>query len=137
MPSVVVVVLRPFGDYDAGLGQAPDDVDVQALVADAEVERLDVAVMEIIGHATVRMTLGDLTALPERMRAPADSMENLAVQPTAVGLGHPRECLTLTALNHCCRDRIPILMYVRMSLAGYRFHATIDIGAWSITAHEA
>ncbi len=29
-----VVVLLPVGDHDAGLGQAPEDVDVQALVAD-------------------------------------------------------------------------------------------------------
>src|ERR1700733_1013331 len=32
--SAVVVVLLPVGDHDAGLGQAPEDVDVQALVAD-------------------------------------------------------------------------------------------------------
>jgi len=44
VPSAVVVVLLPVGDHDAGLGQAPEDVDVQALVADAGVERLDVAV---------------------------------------------------------------------------------------------
>ena len=42
--SAVVVVLLPVGDHDAGLGQVPEDVDVQAFVADPAVERLDVAV---------------------------------------------------------------------------------------------
>ncbi len=44
VPSAVVVVLLPVADHDPGLGQAPEDVDVQAFVADAAVERLDVAV---------------------------------------------------------------------------------------------
>jgi Resolvase, N terminal domain len=41
--SVVVFVL-PVADHDPGVGQTSEDVDVQAFVADATVERLDVAV---------------------------------------------------------------------------------------------
>ena len=44
MSSAVVVVLLPVGDHDPGLGQGPEDVDVEAFVADPAVERLDVAV---------------------------------------------------------------------------------------------
>ena len=44
MPPVPVVFLLPIADHDSGLGQRPEDVDVEALVADAAVERLDVAV---------------------------------------------------------------------------------------------
>ena len=44
VPSPVVVVVLPVGDHDAGVGQGPEDVDVQAFVADSGVERLDVAV---------------------------------------------------------------------------------------------
>jgi hypothetical protein len=42
VPSVVVT-LFPVGDHDAGLGQAPEEVDVQAFVAEPAVERFDVA----------------------------------------------------------------------------------------------
>lgn len=45
---MVVVVMFPVADNDAGLGQGPEavdvDVDVEAFVADAGVERFDVAV---------------------------------------------------------------------------------------------
>jgi hypothetical protein len=40
----MVVVLRPAGDDDAGVREGPEDVDVEALVADPAVERLDVPV---------------------------------------------------------------------------------------------
>ena len=41
---MAVVVVLPVADDHAGLGQRPEAVDVQALVADAGVERFDVAV---------------------------------------------------------------------------------------------
>jgi hypothetical protein len=42
--SAVVVVPFPVTDHDSGLGQRPEDVDVEAFVADSAVERFDVAV---------------------------------------------------------------------------------------------
>src|SRR5712692_9837093 len=41
---VVVVFLLPVGDDDAGVGEGPEQVDVQALVTEPSVERFDVAV---------------------------------------------------------------------------------------------
>ena len=49
MPSVVVVVF-PVADQHAGLGQGPEAVDVEAFIADAGVERLDVAVAPRLCH---------------------------------------------------------------------------------------
>jgi len=44
MPPVVIVFVFPVDDDDACLGQGPEDVDVEAFVADLAVERFDVAV---------------------------------------------------------------------------------------------
>lgn len=41
---MVVVVVFPVGDDHAGLRQRPEAVDVEAFVADAGVDRFDVAV---------------------------------------------------------------------------------------------
>lgn len=45
------VVLLPVGDDDAGVGEGPEQVDVQALVAEPSVERFDVAVAPGPGRA--------------------------------------------------------------------------------------
>ena len=44
VPSAVVVVLLPVADHHACLRERPEHVDVQALVPNAAVERLDVSV---------------------------------------------------------------------------------------------
>src|SRR6476660_1631271 len=44
MPSVVVVFVLPVADDHSGLGERPEQVDVQAFVADPSVERFDVPV---------------------------------------------------------------------------------------------
>src|ERR1700736_5712075 len=44
VPPVMVVVMLPVADDHAGLGQRPEAIDVEAFVADAGVERFDVAV---------------------------------------------------------------------------------------------
>jgi hypothetical protein len=43
MEAVVVVVVFPVADDDAGVGERPEGVDVEAFVADPGVEGLDVA----------------------------------------------------------------------------------------------
>ncbi|MDT5310594.1 MAG: hypothetical protein QOE48_6315 [Mycobacterium sp.] len=64
MPAVVVVVVLPVADDDAGLGQGPEAVDVEAFVADAGVERFDVAVASrLAGRDEVQL---DLTISPVR-----------------------------------------------------------------------
>ena len=44
MSAVVVVVVFPVANDHSGVGQRPEAVDVEAFVADAGVERFDVAV---------------------------------------------------------------------------------------------
>jgi hypothetical protein len=44
MTAVVVVVVFPVADDDAGLRQGPEAVDVEAFVADTGVEGFDVAI---------------------------------------------------------------------------------------------
>jgi hypothetical protein len=39
--SALVAVVIPVGDHDAGLGERPENGDVEAFVADAAVERFD------------------------------------------------------------------------------------------------
>ena len=45
MSAVVVVVVFPVADDHSGVGQRPEAVDVEAFVADAGVERFDIAVV--------------------------------------------------------------------------------------------
>jgi hypothetical protein len=77
VPSAVVVVLLPVADHDAGLGQAPENVDVQAFVADPGVERLDVAVAPpLAGRDEVQPDgFASPVSLPQRVLHPAGRME--------------------------------------------------------------
>ena len=80
--SAVVVVLLPVGDHDSGLGQAPEDVDVEAFVADPAVERFDVAADARLRAGGSRALLG---ALPRGVPVEASLLQNAPEVPHKLG----------------------------------------------------
>lgn len=64
MATAVVVVVFPVADDDAGLGPRPEAVEVEAFVADAGVERFDVAARS--GASAI--TSGAAVEVPWRLR---------------------------------------------------------------------
>jgi hypothetical protein len=56
MPAAMVVLVFSVGDHDPCLGQGPEEVDVQAFVAELAVERLDVAVAPRLARWDERQT---------------------------------------------------------------------------------
>ena len=118
MSSVLVVLHLPVADYDAGVGQRPEQVQVEAFVAEPSVERFDVAIRQpLAGWGAWRRTV------------PVTHVEGSACGMAILRIGGPVKCAPGTLSGNDVYSKPPLLSGRPASVSGSRDRSWW--GAWS------